>query len=211
MDHNHAVEIHAVERYLLGELAPEERDSFEEHYFTCAVCAGEVRSGARFRANARDVLKEPERSFEKEPGRGWFSWAALIPITACVMLLGVVGYQNTVLIPALRMPQTLASPVTLDGVTRGSLPQVEAGRPLDLLMAAPPAGPSGVITELAAESGTVLVRSPAIKPVPEQPYRVYFPGEYRPGRYFVILRDAASGQELARNKFEIAPKETNAR
>ena len=71
MDHKQAVEDHAVERYFLGELSPEERDAFEEHYFTCTECAAEVCAGARFRANARRVLAQPESI----PARLAWSWS----------------------------------------------------------------------------------------------------------------------------------------
>jgi hypothetical protein len=210
MDHNQAVEIQAVERYLLGDLDPGERDSFEEHYFTCPVCAGEVRSAARFRANAREVLKELARQPDKVPGRGWFSWSSLVPMAATVLSLGVVAYQSAIVIPSLRAPKSLSLPLTLDGVTRGSLPQIEQGKSLEILMAAP-ATDSLVISELTTESDKVITRGTTEKPVPNQPYRVFFPGEYGPGRYIVILRDAATGKELERNKFEIVAKESPTR
>src|SRR5438874_8305064 len=108
MDHNLAVQSHAVERYLLDEMEAQERDGFEEHYFTCADCAREVRAGAEFRANAREVLRRPGQLASEEPRRGWFSWTSLLPVAASLALLSVVAYQNLVVIPALRMPQSFA-------------------------------------------------------------------------------------------------------
>jgi anti-sigma factor RsiW len=208
MDHNHAVETQAVERYLLGELDPAERDSFEEHFFTCAECADEMRIAARFRANVREWLRSPSSGMEVDRGRNWFSWTVWAPAAASVLLLAVVGYQNTVTFPGLRAPRALSEPLPLDGVTRGSLPKIMEGKAVDVVMAVP-ANEAGVIPELATESGKMLVRGPVEKPVPDQPFRVFFPGEYRPGVYVVILRDPRSGKELTQNKFEIAPKETN--
>lgn len=206
MDHNRALKLQAVERYLLGGLTPEERDSFEEHFFSCAECAGAVRAATVFRANAREVLREP---VVPERESRWFAWPSLIPVAASVMLLGVVVYQNTIVIPPLRAPQSLPVPVTLDGVTRGSLPQIEEGQPLDFLMAAPLADAGGVVLELDSESGNRLIRGSGAIPVPDRPYHAYFPGRYRAGRYLVIVRDAASGHELERNEFEIIPKEAH--
>ena len=37
MNHVEAVKTLAIERYLLEEMTPEERDAFEEHFFSCAV------------------------------------------------------------------------------------------------------------------------------------------------------------------------------
>ena len=47
MDHQQAIATHATERYLLNELGDTERDAFEAHYFACAICAEDVRTGAR--------------------------------------------------------------------------------------------------------------------------------------------------------------------
>src|SRR2546422_610857 len=44
-----AVETLALERYLLGEMPGEERDAFEEHFFSCAECAEEARAGGVMR------------------------------------------------------------------------------------------------------------------------------------------------------------------
>ena len=48
MNHDAAVRDKIAERYLLGELTGEERDSFEAHFFTCQDCAEDVRLTSRF-------------------------------------------------------------------------------------------------------------------------------------------------------------------
>ena len=58
MNHQEAVEQRAAERYLLGEFSPPERGEFEEHFFGCQECAGEVRAGAAFTANLRAVFED---------------------------------------------------------------------------------------------------------------------------------------------------------
>ncbi|MEO8052164.1 MAG: zf-HC2 domain-containing protein [Acidobacteriota bacterium] len=58
MEHQSAVELRFAERYLLGELSPDETASFEEHFFECAICAEEVRQGAHLVANLKAVLQE---------------------------------------------------------------------------------------------------------------------------------------------------------
>ncbi len=42
MDHSEATRTMASEKYLLDELSDEARDSFEEHFFDCRVCAADV-------------------------------------------------------------------------------------------------------------------------------------------------------------------------
>ncbi|PYU53470.1 MAG: hypothetical protein DMG48_01380 [Acidobacteria bacterium] len=46
MDHNEALRLHAVEKYVLGELPPSLRDEFEQHFFECQECALDVRAAA---------------------------------------------------------------------------------------------------------------------------------------------------------------------
>ncbi len=57
MDHNEAVRLRAVEKYVLGELAPSQRDEFEAHYFDCQECAQDVKAVAEFVDNVRAVLR----------------------------------------------------------------------------------------------------------------------------------------------------------
>lgn len=58
MEHSEAVELRLAERYLLGELSPEESEAFEAHFFECQICADEVRRGARLAANLRAVISQ---------------------------------------------------------------------------------------------------------------------------------------------------------
>jgi len=61
LNHDAFVEIQAAERYVSGELPPDMRDRFEEHYFSCPECAEEVRWEKMFAANARKVFEEEIR------------------------------------------------------------------------------------------------------------------------------------------------------
>ena len=49
MTHEQAVSTLAAGRYLLDEMPEPERETFEEHYFSCAECAEDVRTGALMR------------------------------------------------------------------------------------------------------------------------------------------------------------------
>ena len=57
MDHNKAVRLLALERYVLGELPPPLRDEFEEHFFECQKCALDAKAAAEFVDNARAVWR----------------------------------------------------------------------------------------------------------------------------------------------------------
>src|SRR5260221_1665908 len=90
MDHNEAVETQAPERYLLNEMAVEDREAFEEHFFGCAECAADLRAEAALVAGVR--LQKAKR--QPHPWAFWSSTAA------AAVLAVVVGYQNGVVIPA---------------------------------------------------------------------------------------------------------------
>ena len=57
MDHNEALQLQAVEKYVLGELPPPLRDEFEGHFFECQECALDVMAAAEFVDNVRAVLR----------------------------------------------------------------------------------------------------------------------------------------------------------
>jgi hypothetical protein len=58
MDHANAIATLAVERYLLGELDDDEVESFEAHYFDCALCADDVRDGMRLIEGGREASQQ---------------------------------------------------------------------------------------------------------------------------------------------------------
>jgi hypothetical protein len=104
MNHNEAKQLQAAEKYLLGELSPNQREEYEEHCFDCADCALDLKGVAAFADNAREVLREETASSVAE-GRaavrdGWFNWLRPVvtaPVFAALLL--VILYQNTVTIP----------------------------------------------------------------------------------------------------------------
>ncbi len=117
MNHNEAVQLMAVERYLLDELTSELRDEFEEHMFDCAECALDLRAGATFVQEVK--LQLPQLAVSPDPAapgieprsgqrsaRGffdWFSWLRpAFAVPAFAALLAVIAYQNFETIPALR-------------------------------------------------------------------------------------------------------------
>jgi hypothetical protein len=121
MDHDVVVRLKMTERYLLGELDPNARDEFEEHFFDCPDCALDVRAGALFVEQSKVVLAEESEPVSAGspvtapiPARpGWFAWlrpAFAAPVM--VLLLAVIGYQNLVTYPhlqqALNNPRVLA-------------------------------------------------------------------------------------------------------
>jgi hypothetical protein len=207
MDHESAGQTLATERYFLGEMTPEERDAFEGHFFSCAECANDVYTTFVFLENVKVVLSKPD----KPSARDWLAWLkplTAVPAFAALALAAMVGYQNSVTIPALNAPRSMASAVILDGETRASNPQIRVGEPLRFQMALDDSSAGSQVTvELADASSRVLRRGSIEAPGRNQPLDVYFPGRLNPGRYLLVVRAGQAGPELARRRLEIVPEE----
>jgi hypothetical protein len=171
MNHDEAIRLKATEKYLLGELSAELRDQYEDHYFGCAECSQDVRTGAVFIDNARDVLgsgsvAEAGAKHHPAPSGGW--WTALLrpafAVPALALLLLAAGYQNAVTIPHLRtalsqseVAQTLPSFSLISENSRGGAPlaiSVPAGKPFSFFVDIPPKGSyASYACEFQTESG----------------------------------------------------------
>ncbi len=132
MDHLDAVRLQAAEKYVLGELTPELREQFEEHYFDCSECTQDLKTLTTFVTASRMVFDEMKDSpvplREPEARRaGWFDWLKpMIAVPAMAALAAVIIFQNVVTIPSAKKQaamQTVAEvygpAYHLQGATRG--------------------------------------------------------------------------------------------
>jgi Putative zinc-finger len=106
MDHNECTNLMAVEKYLLEELTPEQRDEFEEHFFDCQDCALDVQATAAFMAAARQEFKthpvpKPGKAAKGKSFSAAF-WPAAAVWSALAASLLLVAYQNLLVFPRLR-------------------------------------------------------------------------------------------------------------
>jgi len=133
MNHSEAVEQLAVERYLLDELAPDNREAFEEHLFDCQECALDLRAGTFFVNEAKtqlpsmpDKADADRRDRQMKPGFWLLLFRPALVAPAFAALLGIVVFQNAVTFPALRTAanQPSLAPLThLRPATRGAAHQ----------------------------------------------------------------------------------------
>ena len=220
MDHKDAVRLKATERYLLNELDPDQLDQFEEHLFDCQECALDLRTGAMFVEQSKNLLEEtttvPKQA--APPVRaGWLSWlrpAFAVPVMA--LLLAVVGYQNLVELPSLKnvsgLPQIMPS-VSINIATRGAdVPMITArkGQDFALLVDLPPQdGYTSYIADLYNPAGRIewSLAVPA-EAVVNDSLSVRVPGTQRqPGLYILAMRGIPRGgnspSEIGRHPFEL--------
>jgi TolA-binding protein len=76
------------ERYGRDELGPDDRDAFEEHYFSCAACFDKVQTYHALRLELpSSVTGVPATSTARS--RGW--WWVVLPATALVLIVVVAA------------------------------------------------------------------------------------------------------------------------
>jgi Putative zinc-finger len=167
MNHQQATQLTAVEKYLLEELTPGERDDFEDHFFDCQECATDLRATAGFIDAAK---KEFKTNPVRKPGpvamkrsRSLTFWPSALVWSALAASLLVIAYQNVLVYPRfkaeiaeLKTPEILPSVSLVNGNSRGgSIPiaAVRASQPFLLLVDIP--------TEDRFSSYTCLLYSPS--------------------------------------------------
>jgi hypothetical protein len=221
MDHSNAMQIHAAEKYVLGELSQALRDEYEEHYFSCQECAEELKVTAAFLDGSRTVLAEERRAKGLESGarpkkEGWFGWLrpeVAVPVFATLLL--VLGYQNVVTIPHLKSESATvmvgedADLVSLIGAnSRGGdaqALQVHQGKPTILEVDIPATGGfSSYICRLQDEAGRSIYEdrisaSEAKKSV----HFIISPGQLKSQKYAMAIFGEGQANPQAPSQTEI--------
>jgi hypothetical protein len=122
MDHSEALRLEAAEKYILGELSPELREQYEEHYFDCEECANDLKAAAAFSDGAREMFRKERSQGQKAQVAvgSWFGWlrpAIAAPMLAALLL--ILCYQSFVTIPKLQ--RSTAAPTTVQNANFVSL------------------------------------------------------------------------------------------
>jgi hypothetical protein len=224
MDHSEALQSEACEKYLLGELPQAQRDAYEEHYFSCAECAAQLLSAARFLGASRELFaaRPAPRVIAalRNPLRNpWFAWfRPVLALPAFALLLLVVGYQNLVTIPQYREASTsrvLAMHSLILANTRGEEGvhfTVSAGEPFGLYVDIPTdAAHSRYLLRLQDPSGNSAVLRSVTSDEARKTQVVVVNPVRRAGKYTLVVSGVAdgsakatSGDELARLEFTVA-------
>jgi hypothetical protein len=223
MNHDLAVKSQACEKYLLGELSPDLRDAYEEHYFSCAECGKQLRVAAELIGASRQIfaaaptLAVAARTQAAPKPVGWFGWlrpAIAIPVMAALLL--IVGYQNVFTIPHLKEtagPGVLPMFSLIAANTRGETVPVftaQPNQPVGLYVDVPADSAYGTyVISLQDPSGkTISLRSLSHAEAQKTQVVVVNPGKMS-GQYVLVItgQPTASGTpmtELARLEFNIA-------
>ena len=216
MDHDLAVKSQACEKYLLGELSPDLRDAYEEHYFSCAECATQLRMAAELIGASQHIFaKTPDLSASmlpavREPG-GWSRWlrpAFAIPVMAGLLL--IVGYQNLLLIPRLQQsqaPRVLPMYSLISANTRGETLPVFAAQPNQPfgLYVDIPVDPeiSNYKVSVQDPSGKTILSSSLDSAQAQKTQVLVINPEKKSGEYTLVIVGQPKPTELARIRFTV--------
>jgi hypothetical protein len=218
MEHEALAKTGAVERYFCDEMSDTERDQFEEHYFSCPLCAEEVRNTSLFFDNLKAVLKEPYMvpiaaapavpAIARMAAPRWWQSGAMSAVAASLLL--VVGYQNLMQIPELRSKADIvddvqAVPAAFLSQTRGAddsnvLRISAAAQHVILQITRPPAQSFSFLRcqlQTASGNGNVTLRSfvVAVEPTAED-WNLQLPAAgLSDGRYQLLIDGAADREQ----------------
>ena len=218
MDHHDAVRLSLVEKYLLGELPPELRDEFEEHYFDCQECAADLRATAAFLDAAKKELKafpaaKPAPSPAKETRLTWL-WSPAFVLPALAACLLVIAYQNIVIFPhfrralaELRAPEILPSVSLVGGNSRGGqIPTitVHGTQPFLVLVDIPPQDRfSNYTCLLYSPSGSLAWRVQVSAQLAKDTVSIRVPSVHRMAGSYTLVVQGNSDQSPAENGVDL--------
>jgi hypothetical protein len=221
MDHSEAIKIKAAEQYLLGELTGQEREQYEEHFFSCQECAKELTATAAFVEDAKEAFRSGEVSApSKRPvAARWFDLflrpAFAVPALAVLAL--VVTYQSAIVIPHLKAtlaqataPQTIPAFSLIAENSRGGNPvriHAPQDKPFSIYLDIPPDKHFLFYNcELQTESGSPEfdVRIPADQ-VKDTVQLLIPASRLRAGNHILVIRagDAAQGSSAAESEISM--------
>lgn len=223
MEHQEAIQLKAVERYLLGELSGDLRDQFEDHFFGCPECALDVEAGAIFVDSAKEVLGAPDAvahvSRPATPMRpGWFGYLLRPAFAgpALAVLLLFTAYQSGVVIPHLKTelsqvnaPQVLAWYSLIAQNSRGGAPltiSVPSNQPIGIFLDIPPEKRFPAYTcTLESEAGSPEFSVPVPAQQAAESLQLLIPSsQLRPGKHVLVIRGMGSSQGIGRDLEEVA-------
>jgi len=209
MDHKTAERTMAVEKYLLDEFTAEQKDEFEEHFFSCEECARELKLGAAFMAHAKESLKTvPAVALApfpaKTPKRDWFRWfSPAFALPAMAFMLGVVLFQNVVQLPelhrslkAMNSPELLPSADLKSGSSRGeaNVVSAKAGAFFQLTIDVPDTAHIAHTAELYDASGQKLWTLAIPEDAPKDGLVLKMPSDLPAGSYSLVVKRAVGAE-----------------
>jgi hypothetical protein len=202
VEHEQAVASYAAEKYVMGELPAAEREQFEDHFFGCIDCAGDVRDLMQVAANLKVVIAEqaeaapaPARESRRtwmDPWRAFWTRPAYGAALACALLVlsGIGGYQAITLRKQMN-PQVVAA-FMLRPESRGEETLIDVTKlgAFLLLEADVPTATGDLNWEVRrSDSASSLMGGAAAVPAPGATFKLLVPAsKLQPSQYVLAIR-----------------------
>ena len=204
MQHQEAVETLASERYLLGEMSDAERDAFEEHVFSCAECADDVKAGARMQQGVRQGFA----SAQVIPIKRTWRPSTILPWAAAATFAFLATYQ-TLQTPSRttdNMAQTPMplNPVTIRPATRGEEPVIkpEPNGSITLAFDVDSRGIGNIRYTLRRDGGTSVASGEVPSPPPGGVMLLFFaPGALNAPSSYVLSTQKVGSADLTEEEY----------
>jgi hypothetical protein len=220
MEHSEAIQLHAVEKYVLGELSEKLRDDFEEHFFDCVECAHDVKAATTFAGASRETFRgdTPEKLKGKtaaQMSRGWLDrLRPKVVVPALAALSAIILYQNAVTIPGTRRgtsqdaARVFDSSFQLRGNARGenqSTVKIRSKESFALDLDFTPSQVFETYTgQLLDEAGNLILQiSLTREQINKEVHAVIAGGILRPGRYSLLIRGNPKASDQAKKNNEV--------
>jgi hypothetical protein len=218
--HQEAVDTLATERYLLGDMTDADREAFEEHYFSCAACAADVRAATAMAQGMKALDAGASTSREGIPtiaGRvaarkGSWHRSVALPWAVAASLAVIAAYQSVLVVPGLRReltPRALV-PITLRPDSRGEEPVVQATSQtggIALAVQVNDAPERGDLAyDISGADGRKILSGHAAVPAGGAPLLLWIPSwtTLAPMRYILSVHDVATGRPLGEYRFVVS-------
>jgi hypothetical protein len=217
MDHKTAERTMAVEKYLLDEFTAEQKDEFEEHFFSCEECARELKLSAAFMAHAKESLKTVPAVAQAParvppPKRDWYRWfSPAFALPAMAFMLGLVVFQNLVQLPelhrsleAMNAPEVLPNADLKSGSARGeaNVISAKAGEFFQLTIDIPDPANVAHIAELYDASGRKLWTLAIPEDAPKDGLALKMPGNLAAGSYSLVVKQSGVAESDAASHYK---------
>jgi hypothetical protein len=216
IEHEEAARNLMAEQYLLGELTEDERDSYEEHLFSCQACFEQVKAGTELVSHLRQIGPEASSPVPSFVSRFMANVGQPFTMTALALLISVsvlTVYQHRE-IKGLKQPRVTASLFLSDGARAGGVkklpvsPDTRFDLSIQLLQ---PGDFTSYEGRIQTESGQLKASIPISAEQTKDTIHFSLDSDViTPGTYLIIINGLnPDGQktEITQYRFQIVPKE----
>jgi hypothetical protein len=206
IEHEEAIKNLMAERYLLGELAENERDAYEEHLFSCQACFEQVKVGSELVSQIRQLGTEELAASASRPAwhqliRRAFQPSPALAFAAMFLFISVYSAHQAMVIRQMDAPHTVTVFTVPPGARRGGTSKVvTAPRKGDFelrVVYQPRPGLTAYKARIENETGKEIATVLMGEPGTEELQIRFNAGLFHSGKYILLVqaKDQATGNQ----------------